>query len=71
MSGRCHGCYRTTEADARKRQAKWAEGTRLRNLASAWDEGWTHYRENFSPSDPDFGVNPYLERLKDHEMSTK
>lgn len=28
-------------------------------LEDAWDEGWAHYRENFSPSDPDFGANPY------------
>lgn len=27
--------------------------------AELWAEGWEHYRTHFSPSDPEFGKNPY------------
>lgn len=28
-------------------------------LEKVWQEGWEHYRENFSPNMPEYGKNPY------------
>ena len=36
----------------------------LQARAEAWDEGWAHYREHFSPSFPEYGKNPYRKEAK-------
>lgn len=59
MSGVCDGCYRIRERENREQQAKWSAEARRQDRERIWSEGWNRYRTNFSPSDPDFGVNPY------------
>lgn len=64
MSGRCHGCYRTTEADNRARQARWDEERRLRNLAEAWEEGAQAYATRHERDESLPLTNPYKTRLE-------
>lgn len=59
MSGRHHGCYRTTEAAAREQRAAWEAESRRRERERIWNEGWAHYGKHFSPNDPESGINPY------------
>jgi hypothetical protein len=64
MSGRCHGCYRTTEADNRARQARRGEERRLHNLAEAWEEGAQAYATRHERDESLPLTNPYRTRLE-------